>query len=119
MSDGWVKLSDPSTGKEFYANKLTRQTQWDAPAGFVDPAAQAQAQVQAQVQAQAPQQSTSDAFNNENANALPSNWEELKDEASGKYFYVDHVNKVTTWERPTNANATVHVNSNSNAFNAK
>ena len=37
MSDGWVKLSDPSTGKEFYANKLTRQTQWDAPAGFVDP----------------------------------------------------------------------------------
>ena len=109
-----MKLSDPSTGKEFYANKLTRQTQWDAPAGFVDPAAQAQAQVQAQVQAQAPQQSTSDAFNNENANALPSNWEELKDEASGKYFYVDHVNKVTTWERPTNANATVHVNSNSN-----
>lgn len=33
---GWVKLSDPKTGKAFYANHVTRKTQWQAPPGFVD-----------------------------------------------------------------------------------
>ena len=109
-----MKLSDPSTGKEFYANKITRQTQWDAPPGFVDPAAQSH--VQSQVQSHAPHQSNALNNNEDERNTLPSNWEELKDEASGKYFYVDHVNKVTTWERPTHANATatVQVGRNSN-----
>ena len=105
MNDGWVKLSDPATGKEFYANKSTRQTQWDPPPGFADPATATQVHSHAQSQGQS---HGYDSFNNrgsvsENDNKNDNeNWEQMKDEASGRYFYVDHVSKVTTWERPTN-----------------
>ena len=90
MNDGWVKLKDPASGKEFYANKITRETQWDTPEGFVDP----------DIIAQQQQQRSSSFVNSATESDLPPNWERLKDEASGKYFYVDHVNKVTTWEHP-------------------
>ena len=107
MSDGWVKLSDPATGKEFYANKSTRQTQWEPPPGFVDPAAAMARTAQAQ------------SINNNSFNDHAKddeNWEQMKDEASGRYFYVDHVSKVTTWERPTNFESNVSISSrNANA----
>lgn len=35
-NNGWVKLTDPKSGRVFYANNITRSTQWEAPAGFVD-----------------------------------------------------------------------------------
>ena len=31
---------------------------------------------------------------------LPSGWEEKRDPSTGKYFYIDHVNKRTQWEKP-------------------
>merc|ERR1711953_1295332 len=31
---------------------------------------------------------------------LPSGWEEKYDPGSGKYYYIDHVNKKTQWEKP-------------------
>jgi hypothetical protein len=36
--------------------------------------------------------------------ALPPGWEERKT-ATGKLFYVDHINKVTTWKRPSAASS--------------
>ena len=117
MNDGWVKLSDPNTGKEFFANKFTRQTQWEPPPGFVDPevaAAAAAANVslhQTQTQSQSHNQSYSHNMNmggnsnsnsnsNSNINDLPPNWERMLDKASGKYFYVDHSTQKTSWEHP-------------------
>ena len=111
MSDGWVKLKDPGTGKEFYANKFTRQTQWDAPPGFVSPnEVQAQTSLASASSSGNGSTSTTNSRSNGNGNSndpdLPSNWERMRDEASGKYFYVDHVNKKTSWEHPgKNANA--------------
>jgi len=32
--------------------------------------------------------------------ALPPGWEEMKDPRSGKTFYVNHITKSTTWDRP-------------------
>ena len=133
-------MKDPSTGMDYYANRITRQTQWEVPPGFVDEQQAAQANIQPQSldgvsgasssqssasgqynvsssgfgsfrsgtnpQQHQQQQKTSYATTNAQVtsgngeDALPSNWERLFDQASGKYFYVDHVNKVTTWERP-------------------
>ena len=31
---------------------------------------------------------------------LPSGWEEKQDPSTGKYFYIDHVNKRTQWDKP-------------------
>jgi len=108
-AEGWVKLTDPATGKEFYANKFTRQTQWEAPPGFIDPATTASLS------------NSSASFNpsrlehsqhshgsggqtqtqqQQEENDLPPNWERMKDEATGRFFYVDHVHKKTTWEHP-------------------
>lgn len=34
------------------------------------------------------------------ADPLPSGWEERQD-ANGRTYYVDHVRRLTQWERPT------------------
>eukprot|EP00546_Thalassionema_frauenfeldii_P016644 CAMPEP_0178901802 /NCGR_PEP_ID=MMETSP0786-20121207/4245_1 /TAXON_ID=186022 /ORGANISM="Thalassionema frauenfeldii, Strain CCMP 1798" /LENGTH=105 /DNA_ID=CAMNT_0020572985 /DNA_START=80 /DNA_END=397 /DNA_ORIENTATION=- len=85
--DGWVESVDPNTGRKFYANHVTRVTQWDPPPGWNSkPAAPAAAA--------APPN-----------DALPMGWEEMKDPQSGRTFYVDHANQVTTWTKPTTAAA--------------
>lgn len=95
MNDGWVKLADPGTGKEFFANKFTRQTQWDPPPGFVDPAIAAAAAAAASSHVPVNPQTTSN-----NDPDLPPGWERMEDKASGKCFYVDHANQKTSWEHP-------------------
>ena len=42
MEEGWIKSTDPRTGRVFFANHLTRQTQWEPPAGWVDGAEEQQ-----------------------------------------------------------------------------
>jgi hypothetical protein len=37
----------------------------------------------------------------ENSTELPPGWEEMKDPSSGRFFYVNHNTKTTTWEKPT------------------
>jgi len=81
-AQGWVKSTDPQTGRAFYANHVTRQTQWEPPEGWQD--AEAAKPV-------VPQDET----------PLPSNWEVMHDPTTGKPFYVDHQRKITTWTRPT------------------
>jgi len=83
-NDGWVESIDPNTGRTFYANHVTRVTQWDPPPGWNS-------------------NSTPAANNN---NGLPMGWEEMKDPQSGRSFYVDHANQITTWTKPTTDAAT-------------
>ena len=40
---------------------------------------------------------------NDDQEPLPQGWEERQD-ANGRTFYVDHINRRTQWERPTRAN---------------
>jgi len=85
---GWIKLDDPKTGKTFYANHDTRQTQWDPPPGFIDP----------------DQAKLNNFIAPPDDSSLPANWEMMHDEKSGRSFYVNHVTKKTTWERPASSN---------------
>jgi len=84
-AQGWVKSADPKTGRVFYANHITRKTQWDPPDGWVD-------------EVKAP--TAPPPMPDEKEEPLPSNWEVMHDPTTGKPFYVDHERKITTWTRP-------------------
>ena len=90
---GWVKSTDPKSGRVFYANHITRKTQWDPPADWVD-------------EPPAPAPSHFSGKEEKEESPLPSNWEEMHDPTTGKPFYVDHERKITTWTRPTAATTT-------------
>jgi len=85
---GWVKSTDPKTGRVFYANHITRKTQWVAPDGWVEE------------EAAPPPPMYADNVSAEDEEPLPSNWEVMHDPTTGKPFYVDHERKITTWTRP-------------------
>jgi len=88
MNNGWVKSVDPNSGRVFYANHITRKTQWDPPEGWVeDPPSNP---------LPPPQLPAED----EDEEPLPSNWETMHDPTTGKPFYVDHERKITQWTRP-------------------
>ncbi len=175
-SSGWVKRKDPNTGMDYYANYITRQTQWEVPPGFVDEQQQHQQQqtnARGSTSSRGSNYSLSSSgfgsFKNTNTNAnvnasngtgsysngshsssysnntrkpyqsssrnntmnststtatagaasnynqddsLPPGWERMYDKGSGKYFYVDHANKITSWERPTTSSSSSSQNGN-------
>mmetsp|Transcript_10306 Transcript_10306/g.28438 ORF Transcript_10306/g.28438 Transcript_10306/m.28438 type:complete len:2169 (+) Transcript_10306:173-6679(+) len=89
---GWVKSKDPKTGRIFYANHITRKTQWDAPDDWEEDDVQKE-------------EKTNDfeqdlANDDDDDSPLPGNWEVMHDPTTGKPFYVDHERKITTWTRP-------------------
>ena len=53
------------------------------------------------------------AANAEASNALPDGWEESTDPKSGKTFYINHLERKTTWDRPCATNPSKH---NTNAL---
>ena len=81
---GWVKSTDPKTGRVFYANHITRKTQWEAPDNWVEESLPPPALVN----------------DDDDNDSLPGNWEVMHDPTTGKAFYVDHERKITTWTRP-------------------
>jgi len=90
MNNGWVKSVDPKSGRVFYANHITRKTQWDPPEGWEEPSSSPLY----------PPQAVSDDDEDNDDEPLPSNWEVMHDPTTGKPFYVDHERKITQWTRP-------------------
>jgi hypothetical protein len=82
---GWVKSADPKSGRVFFANHITRKTQWDAPEGWVE---------------ETSPPLLPPAEEDEEDEPLASNWEVMHDPTTGKPFYVDHERKITQWTRP-------------------
>ncbi|KAL3920939.1 MAG: hypothetical protein SGILL_003011 [Bacillariaceae sp.] len=96
-NNGWVKSVDPNSGRVFYANHITRQTQWDPPAGWIDEPSSAPLLP--------PQIVSSDdggggGDDDDDDEPLPDNWEVMHDPTTGKPFYVDHERKITQWFKP-------------------
>jgi hypothetical protein len=84
---GWVKSADPKSGRVFYANHITRKTQWDPPEGWIE---------ESSPPLLPPELPTGDGDDE----PLPSSWEVMHDPTTGKPFYVDHERKITQWTRP-------------------
>ena len=76
---------DSRTGRTFYASRWERTTAWEKPQA-------GQPVMSSQSRASQPRGGTS--------KKLPAGWEERVDERTGRAFYLDHVNRVTTWQRP-------------------
>eukprot|EP00538_Stauroneis_constricta_P006061 CAMPEP_0119545386 /NCGR_PEP_ID=MMETSP1352-20130426/137_1 /TAXON_ID=265584 /ORGANISM="Stauroneis constricta, Strain CCMP1120" /LENGTH=2173 /DNA_ID=CAMNT_0007589921 /DNA_START=145 /DNA_END=6666 /DNA_ORIENTATION=+ len=93
---GWVKSIDPKSGRAFFANHVTRKTQWDPPAGWVE-----ESPTMAPPAAAAAVYGDTVGSNGNEEEPLPSNWEMMTDPSTGKPFYVDHERKITQWTRPT------------------
>jgi len=87
---GWVKSVDPNSGRVFYANHITRKTQWEAPENWVEESPPAPV----------PSRGDADADADSDSEPIPSNWEVMHDPTTGKPFYVDHERKITQWTRP-------------------
>lgn len=86
--EGWIKSFDAKSGRYFFANHVTRRTQWEPPEGWREEETFTE------------QQGTSVNISDDENDPLPSNWEEMHDPSTGKPFYVDHERKITTWTRP-------------------
>lgn len=117
IEQGWVKSTDPRTGRTYYANRRTRKTQWEAPYGWVDTDDDGLHALNHNHNNHSPktQNHTYPSQNNnktqygeirnqsnsrDSSPTLPKNWEMMRDRKTGRPFYVDHVNKVTTWDPP-------------------
>ena len=71
LPDGWQEVMHPETGKKYYHNRHTSQTQWTIP----------------------------DA--NSTRDALPDGWDEVHDPASGRTYFHNRHTSQTQWTRPS------------------
>jgi len=125
LPPGWEERTDPNTGRTYYANLITRKSQWERPTMTPDPAQQQQqqaaaaaaqqqaaaAQQQAAALAQqqaaeaaaaqaAQQQQAAAAVHEQKEYKLPPNWEERTDPNTGRTYYVNLIARTSQWERP-------------------
>ena len=91
-NNGWIKSTDPDTGRTFYANKHTRTTQWEVPEGWDE--------LHKETGIDGRNGNGQLDADHHGANHLPTGWEESVDPKSGRTFYINHIEKKTTWERP-------------------
>ncbi|EGC32796.1 hypothetical protein DICPUDRAFT_155211 [Dictyostelium purpureum] len=96
----WSIVSD-NMGRYFYYNPLTQQQSWTPPPGSTNPptaipipSPQPQAQPTLVPQFNIP---LSSSMSNK---SLPDGWEESTD-SQGRVYYIDHINKKTSWIHPS------------------
>jgi hypothetical protein len=79
LPSNWIQTKD-QYGRAYYYNLQTRETSWVPP----------QQQQQQPQKPPPPHQKL----------ALPAGWEESVDPKTGRIFYIDHINKRTSWTPP-------------------
>jgi WW domain len=111
---GWTKSYDPNSGRYYYANHITRRTQWEIPDGWREEdddrhgtSLPGSSTGSSSSTSRNPHSTTtttttvrSDDDKDDDEEPLPSNWEVMYDPSTGKPFYIDHERKITTWIRP-------------------
>jgi WW domain len=90
---GWEVKIDASSGKPYFVDHTTRKSHWTLPGVFSPPS----------LPSQEPEEKSRAAV------ALPLGWEEKFDANSGRPYYVDHINKTSSWEFPASAGLDISV----------
>ncbi|CUG94048.1 Hypothetical protein, putative, partial [Bodo saltans] len=94
----WIAKLDGATGKTYYYNKETRETQWKKPDDYVEPAASVAAAPPPVVAPLATPVSASTTSTATSGDV----WIEKLDQSSQKPYYYNKATRETTWVRPVN-----------------
>eukprot|EP00092_Neocalanus_flemingeri_P058199 GFUD01069313.1.p1 GENE.GFUD01069313.1~~GFUD01069313.1.p1 ORF type:complete len:638 (-),score=186.96 GFUD01069313.1:307-2220(-) len=93
---GWSKKFDAGSGKYFYCNHYTQKTTWEVP---TEEHQQPRTPATKDKENQRPEADTESMADSENT--LPPGWGQKYDPRTGKFFYMHHATRKTTWEFPT------------------
>eukprot|EP00526_Cylindrotheca_closterium_P004161 CAMPEP_0113637722 /NCGR_PEP_ID=MMETSP0017_2-20120614/19755_1 /TAXON_ID=2856 /ORGANISM="Cylindrotheca closterium" /LENGTH=4255 /DNA_ID=CAMNT_0000548783 /DNA_START=113 /DNA_END=12880 /DNA_ORIENTATION=+ /assembly_acc=CAM_ASM_000147 len=109
-SSDWVETVDDSTGQVYYFNTVTQETSWEKPFSFSsadkddDVVGEAHDSPVDEIVGEDGDEvaETEPVEENEQLekDALPSEWIEAVDEASGETYYYNTVTEETSWEKP-------------------
>lgn len=91
LPPGWERKYHPGTGRYYYLNHSTRQTQWTDPRETASSSSWTESARPAAQPVAAP------------SSALPAGWEAKLDPRTQRYYYLNHITKETTWVKPTTA----------------
>ena len=94
-SANWVKQYDPNSGKHYYYHKVTGESQWDEPTGFIPGGKSEEMEAASKMQALFRGKQSRRAM-------LTNNWVKQYDPNSGYDYYYDKVTGVTQWDQPEN-----------------
>ena len=97
LPEHWSEHKDPNSGKSYFMDNKNKSTTWTRPKS-VD------------MSSNAPLKKSLKTAASLVIAALPEHWSEHKDPESGKSYYMDNKNKVTSWTRPTAASAALPTN---------
>jgi len=111
LPPGWEAALDPNSGRYYYANRTTGQTQWTPPEGTMDPAAAGSmpcaaatmggTQPEIGMAGALPEMGMAGALPEMGmVGALPVGWETGTDPASGRQFYFNRGTGQTSWTPP-------------------
>jgi hypothetical protein len=114
LPPGWVEMIDQSSGRPYYFNEVDNITTWEKPIAEPDTTETAHMRTdelesdvnitepcteEAILESDVSVSSHADAQVESKAD-LPSGWVEMTDPSSGKPYYFNEIENVTTWERP-------------------
>ncbi len=107
LPEGWVELIDESSGLPYYFNESENKTTWDKP---ISTSAENEEnmpvfddQIEEKKDGEAERIDTvneTSASKQNEPSSLPAGWTEVIDPSSGKPYYYNEVENVTTWEKP-------------------
>lgn len=100
LPEGWEERLDPSSGRTYYVDHNTKTTSWVRP---VQSAVRHQVFERAQsMRSRSFQAAASMRRRAESGGvSLPPGWERKMDPGTGRFYYVDHINRQTHWHPPS------------------
>ncbi len=110
LPQGWVELIDENSGLPYYFNETENITRWDKPVTVTSESQEEPSDIVVSNKSRESSldKETTEEVENKTQNIgrdealdLPPGWVQEVDPSSGKPYYYNEVEKITTWERPS------------------
>ena len=92
----WLEMTDPNTGKKYYANKTTKKTQWTYP----EELNKKEEPKKEEPKKEEPVASTSTTEKPKESDKAGDDWVAKQDPSSGKTYYYNKKTNETSWVKP-------------------
>jgi len=98
----WSEHIDPSSGKAYYANSETGETQWNKPSDFVSNGNPSSSPASNSSPAPSPPTSSPPTHPSQpSVIDIPgTSWSRVLDSASQRYYYANKINHAVSWSKP-------------------